>query len=41
MIHPIVKFGAPGLETPSKPVKAFDEKLQELVTDMFESMYAA
>ncbi len=41
MIHPIVKFGAPGLETPSKPVKAFDDKLQELVTDMFESMYAA
>src|SRR5271170_989538 len=41
MIHPIVKFGAPGLETPSKPVKAFDEKLQTLVTDMFESMYAA
>ena len=41
MIHPIVKFGAPGLETPSKPVRDFGEKLQELVTDMFESMYAA
>jgi peptide deformylase len=41
MIHPIVKFGSPGLETPSKPVKDFGEKLQELVTDMFESMYAA
>ena len=41
MIHPIVKFGAAGLETPSKNVENFDEKLAELVTDMFESMYAA
>ena len=41
MIHPIVKFGAPVLETPTKPVEKFDEKLAELVADMFESMYAA
>jgi peptide deformylase len=41
MIHPIVKFGDPVLETPSKPVEKFDEELQTLVADMFESMYAA
>ena len=41
MIHPIVKFGDPVLETPAKPVDKFDEELQKLVADMFESMYAA
>ena len=41
MIHPIVKFGDPVLETPTKPVEKFDEELQALVNDMFESMYAA
>jgi len=41
MIHPIVKYGAAVLETPSKAVEKFDAKLGELVTDMFESMYAA
>jgi peptide deformylase len=41
MIHPIVKYGDPVLETPSKPVAAFDEDVQKLVADMFESMYAA
>jgi peptide deformylase len=41
MIHPIVKFGDPVLDTPSKPVEKFDEELQTLVSDMFESMYAA
>jgi peptide deformylase len=41
MIHPIVKYGDPVLETPAKPVETFDEKLAELVADMFESMYAA
>jgi peptide deformylase len=41
MIHPIVKYGDPVLETPSKPVEKFDEELQTLVADMFESMYAA
>jgi peptide deformylase len=41
MIHPIVKFGDPVLETPAKPVEKFDEELQKLVGDMFESMYAA
>jgi peptide deformylase len=41
MIHPIVKFGDPVLETPTKPVQQFDEELQALIADMFESMYAA
>ena len=41
MIHPIVKFGDPVLEAPTKPVTKFDDELQTLVADMFESMYAA
>src|ERR1700722_7402146 len=41
MIHPIVKYGDPVLETPTKPVEKFDEELLALVADMFESMYAA
>src|ERR1700733_8974647 len=41
MIHPIVKYGDPVLETPTKPVENFDQELQKLIDDMFESMYAA
>jgi peptide deformylase len=41
MIHPIVKYGDPVLETPTKMVENFDAELQALVDDMFESMYAA
>ena len=41
MIYPIVKYGNPVLEKPAVPVTAFDEELQKLVEDMFESMYAA
>src|SRR5208282_3201878 len=41
MIHPIVKYGDPVLDTPSKTVEEFDAELQILVADMFESMYAA
>jgi peptide deformylase len=41
MIHPIVKYGDPILETPTKRIEKFDEELQALVDDMFESMYAA
>jgi peptide deformylase len=41
MIHPIVKFGAPVLEEPTKRVEKFDAELKTLVDDMFESMYAA
>jgi len=41
MIYPIVKYGDPVLETRAAPVTDFDEKLQKLVEDMFESMYEA
>jgi peptide deformylase len=41
MIHPILKYGAAVLETPTQPVEKFDEQLAALVQDMFESMYAA
>ncbi|MGB0033951.1 MAG: peptide deformylase [Candidatus Acidiferrales bacterium] len=41
MIHKIVKYGDPILETPTKPIKEFDAEIQALVADMFESMYAA
>lgn len=41
MIYPIVKYGDPVLENPAETVTVFDEQLQELIDDMFESMYAA
>lgn len=41
MIHPIVKYGDPVLEQPTRPVEKFDDELQNLVKEMFESMYAA
>ena len=41
MIHPIVKYGDPVLETQAKRIEKFDEELEKLVADMFESMYAA
>jgi peptide deformylase len=41
MIYPIVKYGDPVLEAEAAPVTEFDEKLQKLVEDMFESMYEA
>ena len=41
MIYPIVKYGNPVLEKTAAPVTVFDEELQKLVDDMFESMYAA
>jgi peptide deformylase len=42
MIHPIVKYGDPVLETPAEIVTEFDTpELLKLLEDMFESMYAA
>jgi peptide deformylase len=41
MIYPIVKFGDPVLDTPAAAVTSFDDELNKLVDDMFESMYAA
>jgi len=40
-IYPIVKFGDPILEKPGAPVKKFDAQLEQLIDDMFASMYAA
>ena len=37
----IVKYGEPVLETPGEPVTEFDAGLRRLVSDMFETMYAA
>jgi peptide deformylase len=37
----IVKYGEPVLETPGEPVTEFDDELKRLVSDMFETMYAA
>jgi peptide deformylase len=37
----IVKYPNAVLETPGAPVVEFDEQLRKLVTDMFETMYAA
>jgi len=37
----IVKYGEPVLERPGEAVEEFDEGLRRLVSDMFETMYAA
>lgn len=37
----IVKYGDPILERPADAVATFDAKLEQLVDDMFETMYAA
>ncbi|MGH9326443.1 MAG: peptide deformylase [Terriglobia bacterium] len=41
MIYPIVKYGQDVLEKVSEPVTAFDADFEKLVTDMFDTMYAA
>jgi peptide deformylase len=41
MIYPIVKYGDPVLEKPAAEVTTFDGDLNQLIEDMFESMYAA
>ncbi len=41
MIRPITKYGDAVLESPGKPVEAFDEEFAKLCEEMFESMYAA
>ena len=37
----ILKYGAPALRESSRPVEKFDAELEKLVSDMFETMYAA
>jgi peptide deformylase len=41
MILSILKYGAPELRTVSKDVESFDKKLEEIVKNMVETMYAA
>lgn len=41
MIYPIVKYGQEVLDKIAEPITVFDGDLQKLVTDMFETMYAA
>jgi len=41
MIHPIVTHPDPRLREASQPVERFDEELDRLVDDMFETMYDA
>jgi peptide deformylase len=41
MIREIVKYPDPILQKPTQPVTEFNDELQSLVDDMFESMYAA
>ena len=41
-VYPIVKLGDPVLETPAETIVEFDTpELNQLIEDMFESMYAA
>jgi len=37
----ILKYGAPSLRETSRPVEKFDDELEKLTADMFETMYAA
>ena len=37
----ILKYGAPSLRETSRPVEKFDDDLEKLTADMFETMYAA
>jgi len=41
MIKKILKYGAPSLRENSRPVEKFDDELEKLAADMFETMYAA
>jgi peptide deformylase len=40
-IYDIVKYGDPVLEKPAATIRKFDAELEQLVEDMFASMYAA
>jgi len=41
MLRPLVRYGAPALQTPAAPVTSFDADLHKLIDDMIETMYAA
>jgi peptide deformylase len=40
-VLPIIEFPDPRLRTRAEPVRVFDARLEQLVADMFETMYAA
>src|SRR5262249_10647930 len=40
-IYSVVKYGDPVLEKPTKPITNFNAELEELVEDMFATMYGA
>ena len=40
-LHPILRYGASPLTTPSEPIQDFDQNWQELVDNMVATMYAA
>ena len=41
MIRPILRYGEHPLHQPAADVSAFDDRLQRLIDDMIETMYAA
>lgn len=42
MVHKVVKYGDPVLETKAEPITEFDTpELRQLVDDMFDTMYSA
>ena len=41
MIRPILKYGAPELQTKSTSIEQVDEEIKTLAQDMLETMYAA
>jgi peptide deformylase len=41
MVRPLVRYGGAGLDRPAEPVRAFDDRVAELVRDMTDTMYAA
>ena len=41
MIYPIVKYGNPVLDKVAEPITEFNEELEKLVADMWETMHAA
>jgi peptide deformylase len=41
MLRPILKYGAPVLHEPARPVAAVTPEIERLIDDMVETMYAA
>ena len=41
MLRPILRYGQPPLHQPAPMVSVFDDKLQRVIDDMIETMYAA